>query len=94
MTLDNFDSSFGRVLKKAIPATRGFSLKAPMRIKISPTKLLSPGRPREDIAKSRKKALKAGIQNARTVDGVVRISAGNYGGKLGRHKIFLRELFP
>jgi formylmethanofuran--tetrahydromethanopterin N-formyltransferase len=40
-----------------------------------------------------KKAMKAGIQAACNVDGVVRISAGNYGGKLGKHKIYLRELF-
>jgi len=40
-----------------------------------------------------KKAMKAGIQSASKVDGVVRISAGNYGGKLGRHKIRLRGLF-
>ena len=38
------------------------------------------------------KAMKAGIQAAAEVDGVVRISAGNYGGKLGRHKIALRGL--
>ena len=41
-----------------------------------------------------KEAMKVGIQSVRTVDGVIRISAGNYGGKLGRHKIYLRELFP
>lgn len=40
-----------------------------------------------------KKAMNAGIQAAGDVDGVVRFSAGNYGGKLGRHKIALRELF-
>jgi formylmethanofuran--tetrahydromethanopterin N-formyltransferase len=40
-----------------------------------------------------KKAMKAGIQSAANVEGVVRISAGNYGGKLGKHKIYLRELF-
>lgn len=39
-----------------------------------------------------KKAMKAGIDAAAKVDGVVRISAGNYGGKLGEHKISLREL--
>ena len=38
------------------------------------------------------KAMKAGIQAAAEVDGVVRISAGNYGGKLGRHKMALRGL--
>lgn len=41
-----------------------------------------------------KKAMKAGIEAALEVDGVVRISAGNYGGKLGDYKIYLRELFP
>jgi len=40
-----------------------------------------------------KKAMKAGIESASKVDGVVRISAGNYGGKLGKHRIYLRELF-
>lgn len=41
-----------------------------------------------------KKAMKAGIEATLTVDGVVKISAGNYGGKLGDYKIHLRELFP
>jgi formylmethanofuran--tetrahydromethanopterin N-formyltransferase len=40
-----------------------------------------------------KEALKAGIEAVLNVDGVVRISAGNYGGKLGEFKIYLRELF-
>ena len=40
-----------------------------------------------------KQAMKTGIQSVSKVDGVVRISAGNYGGKLGRHKIGLQELF-
>ena len=40
-----------------------------------------------------KKAMKAGIEAARYVDGVVSISAGNYGGKLGKYNINLRELF-
>jgi len=44
--------------------------------------------------KAVKEAMKAGIEAASKVKGVVRISAGNYGGKLGEHKIFLRELFP
>jgi len=39
-----------------------------------------------------KKAMKAAIHAARNVDGVVKISAGNYGGKLGKHRIYLREL--
>jgi len=41
-----------------------------------------------------KKAMKAGIDATLKVGGVVRISAGNYGGKLGDYKIYLRELFP
>jgi formylmethanofuran--tetrahydromethanopterin N-formyltransferase len=40
-----------------------------------------------------KKAMKKGIQAASTVEGVTRISAGNYDGKLGQHKIWLKELF-
>jgi formylmethanofuran--tetrahydromethanopterin N-formyltransferase len=41
-----------------------------------------------------KQAMKAGIKAVLKVDGVVRVSAGNYGGKLGEFKIHLRELFP
>jgi formylmethanofuran--tetrahydromethanopterin N-formyltransferase len=41
-----------------------------------------------------KKAMKAGIDAVLNVEGVVRVSAGNYGGKLGEFKIKLRELFP
>jgi len=40
-----------------------------------------------------KKAMKNGIQAASTVKDVEKISAGNYDGKLGQHKIWLRELF-
>jgi formylmethanofuran--tetrahydromethanopterin N-formyltransferase len=40
-----------------------------------------------------KEAVKAGIEAVLNVDGVVRVSAGNYGGKLGEFKIYLRELF-
>ena len=43
--------------------------------------------------KAVKEAMKAGIEAALKVDGVVRISAGNYNGKLGEFKIYLRELF-
>ncbi|MCW4017597.1 MAG: formylmethanofuran--tetrahydromethanopterin N-formyltransferase [Candidatus Bathyarchaeota archaeon] len=39
-----------------------------------------------------KNAMKAGIKAARQVDGVVKISAGNYGGKLGKYPINLCEL--
>ncbi|MEM3464641.1 MAG: formylmethanofuran--tetrahydromethanopterin formyltransferase, partial [Candidatus Bathyarchaeia archaeon] len=39
-----------------------------------------------------KKAMRAGIEAASNIEGVVKISAGNYGGKLGEYKIYLREL--
>ena len=39
-----------------------------------------------------KKAMKAAILAVKTMPGVVMISAGNYNGKLGKHKIHLREL--
>jgi formylmethanofuran--tetrahydromethanopterin N-formyltransferase len=38
-----------------------------------------------------KKAMGAGIRAASSVLGVARISAGNYGGKLGPYKAFLKE---
>ncbi|MFQ6094687.1 MAG: formylmethanofuran--tetrahydromethanopterin N-formyltransferase [Candidatus Bathyarchaeia archaeon] len=41
-----------------------------------------------------KEAMKLGIEAASKVEGVTVISAGNYGGRLGKYKIFLRELFP
>jgi formylmethanofuran--tetrahydromethanopterin N-formyltransferase len=41
-----------------------------------------------------KEAMKAGIEAVLDVDGVVKVSAGNYGGRLGDYKIYLRELFP
>jgi formylmethanofuran--tetrahydromethanopterin N-formyltransferase len=40
-----------------------------------------------------REAVKVGIENATKVDGVLRISAANYGGTLGKGKIFLRSLF-
>jgi formylmethanofuran--tetrahydromethanopterin N-formyltransferase len=40
-----------------------------------------------------KKALNVGIKAAAEVDGVIRVSAGNYGGKLGKYKIQLQEQF-
>jgi formylmethanofuran--tetrahydromethanopterin N-formyltransferase len=43
--------------------------------------------------KAVKEAMKAGIEAVLNVDGVVRVSAGNYGGQLGEFKIHLRELF-
>ena len=38
-----------------------------------------------------KKAMKVGVQAAASVPGIVRISAGNYGGKIGPFKAFLKE---
>jgi formylmethanofuran--tetrahydromethanopterin N-formyltransferase len=40
-----------------------------------------------------KEAMKSGIEASLTVEDVVKVSAGNYGGKLGEYKIYLRELF-
>ncbi|MFI5384201.1 MAG: formylmethanofuran--tetrahydromethanopterin N-formyltransferase, partial [Methanosarcina thermophila] len=40
-----------------------------------------------------KAAMKAGIKAAVTVPGIKRISAGNYGGKLGKYQFKLHELF-
>jgi formylmethanofuran--tetrahydromethanopterin N-formyltransferase len=39
-----------------------------------------------------KKAMKVTIYAVQDMKGVVKISAGNYGGKLGKHRIYLREL--
>jgi len=39
-----------------------------------------------------KKAIKAAIYAVKDMRGVVKVSAGNYGGKLGKHRIYLREL--
>ena len=38
-----------------------------------------------------KNAMRAGIQTACTIPGVVMISAGNYGGNLGPYKFYLRD---
>ena len=40
-----------------------------------------------------KEATKMGIEAVLGIEGVVKVSAGNYGGKLGEYKIKLRELF-
>jgi formylmethanofuran--tetrahydromethanopterin N-formyltransferase len=40
-----------------------------------------------------KAATKAGIEAIQDIDGVVRISAGNYEGKLGQYKITFKEIF-
>jgi formylmethanofuran--tetrahydromethanopterin N-formyltransferase len=39
-----------------------------------------------------KQAMKASIKAVMDMNGVVKISAGNYGGKLGKHRIYLQEL--
>ena len=39
-----------------------------------------------------KRAMLAAIQSVQDVEGVVKISAGNYGVKLGKYRIFLREV--
>jgi formylmethanofuran--tetrahydromethanopterin N-formyltransferase len=39
-----------------------------------------------------KEATKTGIQAVLCIEGVVKVSAGNYDGKLGEYKIFLKEL--
>jgi formylmethanofuran--tetrahydromethanopterin N-formyltransferase len=36
--------------------------------------------------------MKAAMDSVRNVEGIVKISAGNYGGKLGRYKIYLRRI--
>jgi formylmethanofuran--tetrahydromethanopterin N-formyltransferase len=41
-----------------------------------------------------KEAMKAGIEAVWNLDDVSGVSAGNYGGKLGEFKIYLRELYP
>lgn len=40
-----------------------------------------------------KKAMRTGIEAATKIPGVVKITAGNYGGKLGKHLIYLKDLF-
>ncbi len=40
-----------------------------------------------------KEAMRVGILAATRIPGVVKITAGNYGGKLGKHLIYLNELF-
>jgi formylmethanofuran--tetrahydromethanopterin N-formyltransferase len=38
------------------------------------------------------KAMETAIKSVAGVEGLIKISAGNYGGKLGKYKIFLRDL--
>jgi formylmethanofuran--tetrahydromethanopterin N-formyltransferase len=44
-----------------------------------------------DVVKS---AMRVAIDNAVKVEGVMKISAGNYGGKLGKYKVYLKEIYP
>jgi len=39
-----------------------------------------------------KEAMRVGIKAAVSVEGVVKISAGNYGGKLGQYNLYLKEI--
>ena len=39
-----------------------------------------------------KEAMKVAIDSVRNMKGLVRISAGNYGGKLGPHKVYLKDI--
>jgi len=39
-----------------------------------------------------KEAMRATIKSIKDVEGVVKISAGNYGGKLGKYKIYLKDI--
>ena len=36
--------------------------------------------------------MNAGIEAVSDVEGVIKVSAGNYGGQLGDHKIYLNDL--
>jgi formylmethanofuran--tetrahydromethanopterin N-formyltransferase len=40
-----------------------------------------------------KKAMQAAIESVKDVKGLIKISTGNYGGKLGKYKIYLEDLF-
>jgi formylmethanofuran--tetrahydromethanopterin N-formyltransferase len=37
-------------------------------------------------------SLKKGIEALEDVDGVIKVSAGNYGGNLGKYKMYLKEI--
>jgi formylmethanofuran--tetrahydromethanopterin N-formyltransferase len=41
-----------------------------------------------------KSAMRVAIKKAVKVEGVIKISAGNYGGKLGKYKVYLKEIYP
>ena len=44
-----------------------------------------------DIANATKKSILA-ISNSKVKKDIVAVSAGNYGGKLGQHKFYLRKI--
>ena len=44
-----------------------------------------------DIASATKKSILA-ISNSKVKKDIVAVSAGNYGGKLGQHKFYLRKI--
>jgi formylmethanofuran--tetrahydromethanopterin N-formyltransferase len=87
----------GRKYKDAIATTNDAYCSVLGRIngsKISPDvkcvyEIIVSGLRTEDVTT----AMKAGIQNATRVDGVLKVTATNYGGTLGKGKIFLRSLF-
>ena len=37
-------------------------------------------------------SLKKGIEALDGIDGVIKVSAGNYGGNLGKYKLYLKEI--
>jgi len=39
-----------------------------------------------------REAMRAGIDAVKDMKGVVKVSAGNYNGRLGKHRIYLRML--
>jgi len=61
--------------------------RVPEGVKAIPEMIVN-GRTLEEV----KAAMKAAMKAVSEIDGVIKISAGNYGGKLGKHKIMLREL--
>jgi formylmethanofuran--tetrahydromethanopterin N-formyltransferase len=67
----------------------GIESKVPEGVKYIPEIVIN-GRSLDHV----KAAMKAGIDAASSIEGVVKISAGNYGGRLGKHRINLRELLP
>ena len=65
------------------------STKVPARVKSIP-EIVIDGISLEAV----KDGIKAGIDSVIDFDGVIKVSAGNYGGKLGKYRIYLRQLLP